>query len=320
MNKKIVSIVLSSILAASSYSVSAFAATQNKDDNVVKIIGSNTDPYTLLGLLPTFCKKQGLDVQYTQKNSAGFDSSSGMIQALDRQGFDLATGTLGSALVAAGKGVDIRVFANVTSGGSALISRPGLNTYQSLKGKKVAILKGQHSEQIISDAFEKRGLSTTGANADVKVVNFQTDAQPIAFEQGLIDAFNATYPFSQQYIDSGKAVLIEDYKQVTRAVYTTSKFPQHKETKLRACYQDMMNAVNNPKRIKEVEQAQADATAAGYRALTPPKTSIAYTATPLLANEHIVGLLRFLRSIDKVPLTFTVPAEFNQSYKFTAPK
>ena len=311
---KIQKIAIATLLIAST------AAGAGTPDNTVKIIGINTDPFSLIGLLPTFCKKQGLDVQYTQKSSAGFDASSGMIQALDRQGFDLATGALGSALIAASKGVDIRVFANVTSGGSALVARPGLNTYQSLKGKKIAILKGQHSEQVISDAFEKHGMSTTRANPDVKVVSIPVDTQPIAFDQGLIDGFNATYPFSQQYVDSGKAVLIEDYKQITRALYTTSKFPQNKQTKLRACYQDMMNAVNNPKRIKEVEQAQADAASSGYKALTPPKTPIAYTATPILANEHIVDLLRFLRGIDKVPLTFTVPVEFNQSYKFTAPK
>ena len=298
----------------------SFTASAAETDNTVKILGSNTDPFSLIGLLPTFCKKQGLDVQYTQRPSSGFDASAGMVMALDRQGYDLATGALGAALIAVSKGSDIRAFANITAGGSALIARPGTNGYKDLKGKKIAILKGQHGEQIVSDALAKNGMNITGPNPDVTVISLQTDVQPIAYEQGLIDGFNATYPFSQELINSGKAVLIEDYKQIARALYTTSKLPKQKEERLHVCYQDMMNAVNDPKRIKEIEAAQEAAKVAGYKALTPPKTQIAYVATPILKNEDIAGLIRFLRSIDKVPTTFTAPADFNQSFKFKQPK
>lgn len=305
--------------AVLAFSISAGIA-EAAENNVVRVIGANTDPYSVLGFLPTFCKKQGLDVQYDQRPSSGFDASLGVVMALDRQGYDLATGTLGAVIIAVSKGSDIKIFGNVTAGGSTIVARSNIKSYKDLKGKKVAILRGQQAEQVLSDILTKNGLTFNGPNPDVTLVHMQTDVMPIAFDQGSVDAFIATYPFSQEFVNSGKAVVLGDYKQISRAVYFNSKMSAEKEAKLRVCYQDMMNALNNPKRSNEIEAAQADAKKAGYKAMIPPATSIAYVATPIVKNEDILGITRFLKSIDKVPATFTVPAEFNQSYKFTTPK
>lgn len=300
--KKILSILATALISTSAYAIES-----------VKVLTSDTDPNSVTSIMPYFCAKHNIKVEVTQKPSSIFNASSGGLVVLDRGDFDVVSMALGSVIIAKSQGVDINTLVGVANGGTALIGRPGLNTYESLKGHKVAILRGTHNEQLFLSEMRKRGLSVSGPNPDVNIINMANDVMPMAFDQGSVDAFIGVYPGTLEVVNSKRGVVIEDYSKVVRALYASSRLNGEREKAFLACYNDMVNAVNSPKRRNEVEAAAKQARDNGKHVVLPPNTALAYKIVPAISNEVLNDLVAYLIEAGKVRKDFVIPAEFNRS-------
>lgn len=290
--------------------LSSVSASQAAETKTLKIISGETDPHTILALTPYFCKKENLNVELTQKPSSAFKIGPGAIIVLERGDYDMATGFLNVSILAAAKGVDIKVAANIASGGTAIMARPGLNTYESFRGKKVAIARNSTGELMLTAQLEKHGLSVTGETPDVTYVNLQTDVMPIAFIKGTIDAFTATYPYSRTLIEAKSAVAVDNFTTISRPLFSSSKIDPIAEERFGKCYKDMINAVNSPKRKAEVQAAKAHAESLGLKIVLPPNDPLAWTANYKLPEAEIANGVKFLKETKQIPETFTLPASF----------
>ena len=297
-------IFMALIAAAISFSLHA------DENKTIKIISGETDPFTILALAPHFCKRENLNVELTQKTSSVFKIGSGAIIVLERGDYDMAAGFLNVSLLAAAKGADIKIATGVASGGTAIIAKPGLTSYESLKGKKIGISKNSTGELILTEEFENRGMRVTGDNPDVTYVNMQTDVMPIAFMKGSIDAYMASYPFSRNMVDSGAGVVVDNYSQISRMIFSTSKIDPIAEAKFNKCFKDMIMAVNNPKRKTEVELAKKHAESLGLKIVLPPSDDLSWKANYLVSEKEIKKGAKHLIETKQVPETFVVPQNF----------
>lgn len=109
-------------------------------------------------------------------------------------------------------GQAIRIVAGSASGGVALVVKPGINTAQDLKGKKIATPQlGNTQDVAVRYWLKAQGLTTTKeGGGDVKIVP-QENAQTVeTFGSGAIDGAWVPEPFVSRLISAGGKVLVDE--------------------------------------------------------------------------------------------------------------
>lgn len=147
-----------------------------------------------------FFKEEGLDVEFisTKDPIAGLTSK-------DIDVVDVATTT---AIVAAGKGAPIKIVSSMfrTKGPFYLITSPGIDRVEDLKGKKVGVaVFGSGLEVYTRVILEKHGI-----NADdvTLVANSTHQAAYASLETGQVDATIIHEPFASFVEKEGKGKII----------------------------------------------------------------------------------------------------------------
>ena len=303
---KKLSVLLFGILA----SINIFAATDS-----VKIITTGTDPFTPLTLLPHFCKKHDLAVELTQ--TAKFAPSTGAT-ILARGDYDIAVSTLTVTLNAVQSGTELAVAAAVVDGGDVLISRNDIKTVKELKGKKVAALKGTGQEFYLMKTLKEAGLTYSGEKPDVTIVQIPLDIQPIAFENGNVDAFTAVYPYSVQYADAKKGRILAEFSENQRALYAQRAFfKTEKSKKFYKCYEEAFKAIDDKTKAAEVDNAIAYARTLGLRTAVIPKGEYAFKPNRVMRDSSIQEFVDFMKANNMIKPDFVVPTWFNNTKTFT---
>jgi NitT/TauT family transport system substrate-binding protein len=106
----------------------------------------------------------------------------------------------------------IRIIAGATSGGAALVVKPGINSPADLKGKKLATPQlGNTQDVALRSWLKKQGLSTdTQGGGDVSVLP-QENAQTLeTFKSGQIDGAWVPEPWASRLVIEGKGKVLVD--------------------------------------------------------------------------------------------------------------
>ncbi len=211
------------------------------------------------------------------------------------------------------QGEAVRVIAGSTSGGAALVVRPGITTAADLKGRKVATPQlGNTQDVALRHWLRQQGLATTvEGGGDVTIQPQKNAAAVNAFAQGQIDGAWVPEPFVSLLVAKGGTVLVDERtlwpgrQFVTTNVLVRKQFlDEHPET-VRAFLEAHLDALA----LLRDQPARAQAAViAKIKAVTDQDTdpatvaaawkTLAFTADPLAATlktsaEHAdaVGLL-----------------------------
>jgi NitT/TauT family transport system substrate-binding protein len=109
-------------------------------------------------------------------------------------------------------GKAIKVISGAASGGVALVVKPGINSAQDLKGKKIGTPQlGNTQDVAVRYWLKEHGLTTTKeGGGDVSIVP-QENAQNLAtFRGGAIDGAWVPEPWASQLVNAGGKVLVDE--------------------------------------------------------------------------------------------------------------
>jgi NitT/TauT family transport system substrate-binding protein len=108
--------------------------------------------------------------------------------------------TNGDTLVIGATGAKSIMFmaTDFSNGNDMIVARPGIDSVEDLKGKKIGVEVGFVGHLMLLDALEKVGLS----ESDVELVNVPTNSTPQVLASGDVDAIVAWQPSSGQAIIS----------------------------------------------------------------------------------------------------------------------
>ncbi|SMF79633.1 NitT/TauT family transport system substrate-binding protein [Paenibacillus uliginis N3/975] len=199
-----------------------------------------------------FFKEEGLDVEFisTKDPIAGLTSK-------DIDVVDVATTT---AIVAAGKGAPIKIVSSMfrTKGPFYLITSPGIDRVEDLKGKKVGVaVFGSGLEVYTRVILEKHGI-----NADdvTLVANSTHQAAYASLETGQVDATIIHEPFASLVEKEGKGKIIAtgwDYLPTFHTGVLAARQgilqdqPELVEKLIRAYFKSQEYAKSHPEEFKE---------------------------------------------------------------------
>jgi NitT/TauT family transport system substrate-binding protein len=211
------------------------------------------------------------------------------------------------------RGQAVRVIAGSTSGGAALVVKPGITDATGLKGKSLATPQlGNTQDVALRYWLKQQGVATTAeGGGEVTIVPQKNSAAVNAFAQGQIDGAWVPEPFVSLLVARGGKVLVDeralwpDQKFVTTNVIVRNTFADEHPDTVRAFLEAHLDALQFIE--DEPQKAQADVIAK-IKALTDQDTdpgavaqawkSLTFTADPLAATlkrsaEHAdaVGLL-----------------------------
>jgi NitT/TauT family transport system substrate-binding protein len=126
-----------------------------------------------------------------QVEGTQFVAGTEMVTAIAAGDLDLAYMGPGPAIKAFTQGVKIRLLAGAASGGSVLLSRPGLLVHAAgdLTGKRVTVPRYANTQDVILRGFLRRaGLRDTAHGGTVEVMQTDSPDLPVLFGHGQIDA------------------------------------------------------------------------------------------------------------------------------------
>jgi NitT/TauT family transport system substrate-binding protein len=167
------------------------------------------------------------------------------------------------------KGKAVRIVAGATSGGAALVVKPGITDPSQLKGKKIADPQTGGTQDIALRTYLKdKGFEVDAAGAgDVTIVAQENSATLDLFKAGKIDGGWVPEPWASRLVlDGGGTVLVDEKslwpggKFVTTNLVVRTKFlEEHPET-VKALLRGQIAAdaeINDdPKHAQEVINAQ----------------------------------------------------------------
>jgi sulfonate transport system substrate-binding protein len=111
------------------------------------------------------------------------------------------------------KGADVRIIAGSTSGGAALVVKPGITSAAQLKGKKIASPQlGNTQDVALRSWLISQGLRVTTEGGDANIVA-QANAQTLdTFKAGTIDAAWVPEPWATRLQLEGDGSVLVDEK------------------------------------------------------------------------------------------------------------
>jgi NitT/TauT family transport system substrate-binding protein len=151
----------------------------------------------------------------TAPKTATFNAGPAAVEALFAKGID-ATFIGPNPTInawAKSKGTAIKIVSGAASGGASLIVKPGINSVQDLRGKKIATPQLGNTQDVAARYYLKsQGLTANeDGSGDVKIVPQENSQTLDTFEQGTIDGAWVPEPYASRLIleAGGKRLLNE---------------------------------------------------------------------------------------------------------------
>jgi ABC-type nitrate/sulfonate/bicarbonate transport system substrate-binding protein len=152
------------------------------------------------GIEKGFFKDEGLDVELI--------STQNPIEALTSNAVDIADSATTNVIVAAGKGAPLKIVSSMfrTKGPFYLVAKPGIESIEDLKGKKVgAAALGSGLDVYTQTILKNHGLSKTDVTYLANGVN---DAAYASLTSGQVDATIIHEPFASLAESEGKGKIL----------------------------------------------------------------------------------------------------------------
>jgi NitT/TauT family transport system substrate-binding protein len=136
-----------------------------------------------------------------------YPSASEVLRAFRNQAIDGMVISLDELFGLAADGLQPRavLVVDVSHGADVVVGRAGMRTMRDLAGKSVAVEGGALGAFVLSRALTLAGMQP----GDVKVVHLESNEQPRAFEQGLVDGAVTFAPYRTQLLKAGAATLFD---------------------------------------------------------------------------------------------------------------
>ncbi len=147
-------------------------------------------------------------------NTKSFNAGPDVIQAILSGSLDISyigpNPTVTAYLQSQGKG--IRVIAGSTSGGAALVVKPGITGVDQLRGRKLATPQLGNTQDIaLRHWLAANGLTATqDGGGDVSILPQANSAAVQAFAAGEIDGGWLPEPFATRLVNAGGKVLVDE--------------------------------------------------------------------------------------------------------------
>lgn len=264
-------------------------------------------------LMPKYCKKYELDVEVTQVDLKVLPQ---ITIAQNRGDFDVVGVLMIPFLKTVANGNNAHIFANLSSGGIALVTRvdSNISNIANLKGKRILVGRGSAAELITKVRLAQEGLSysTEPGAADVTLVQVLNTQAETLFVQGQGDAAALSFPEATKILDNKIAKVVTDYVETNRVIVVRNDFPADKEKKLAACMKDIYRVLTSPARTA---QQNADIMEAGVK-MPDPNRKEQYQWNLVIHDAYLNDIVALLKKDNELPANFKLPANFNQSTVF----
>jgi NitT/TauT family transport system substrate-binding protein len=121
-------------------------------------------------------------------------------------------------------GEAIKVIGGASSGGSALVVKPGIKTWADLKGKTIATPQLGNTQDVSARYFLKQhGLSTNEQGGGDVHINPQANGDAVtAYKSGAIDGAWIPEPYASQLVNAGGHVLVDERSLWPGGKYVTA--------------------------------------------------------------------------------------------------
>ena len=161
-----------------------------------------------IGIQKDWFKEEGVDVEFLW-----FDYVASMDAYVAGQ-LDAVCMTNGDALVTGGTGKpSVGILINdFSNGNDMIVAKPGLDSFEDLKGKKVGLEEGFVLHLLLLKALEMKGMD----EGDIEIVNTPTNETPQVLASGAVDAIGAWQPNSGQALKTVPG---------SKAVFTSADAP-----------------------------------------------------------------------------------------------
>jgi len=152
----------------------------------VKLGSAFTTTTNAMFLMPDLLRPEGIDAEVIT-----FPSLVQRMQAVASGSVDVGNGGLSATMQVATKGFPMSVLANGCDGGWMLLARPGITSFQQLRGKKIGVQNG--SIALVSLNWKLRREGIAGA---VELLFLDNQDQPVPLARGDVDAICCFEPYA----------------------------------------------------------------------------------------------------------------------------
>jgi NitT/TauT family transport system substrate-binding protein len=152
----------------------------------VKLGSAFTTTTNAMFLMPDLLKPQGIDAEIIT-----FPSLVQRMQAVASGSVDVGNGGLSATMQVATKGFPMAVLANGCDGGWMLVARPGITSFDQLRGKKIGVQNGSIGLVSLNWKLRHEGIADT-----VQLLFLDNQDQPVPLARGDVDAICCFEPYA----------------------------------------------------------------------------------------------------------------------------
>lgn len=218
-----------------------------------------------------------------------YSSSTQVLRAYRNGAIDAAALTLDEVLLLVQEGFAPRVILvmDISSGGDAIIARPGLGSMQALKGRRVGYEDTALGSYMLARALELSGM----AAEDVVKLSLEIDDQEQAFDQGRVDAVVTFEPVRSRLLNKGGELLFDSSRipgEIVDVLVVREAVLQQESRRLRTLLDQWFRALDH------LERNPGDASGRMARRLGMPREQVVrmYSGLLLPARERNLDMLR----------------------------
>jgi NitT/TauT family transport system substrate-binding protein len=152
----------------------------------VKLGSAFTTTTNAMFLMPDLLRPEGIDAEVIT-----FPSLVQRMQAVASGSVDVGNGGLSATMQVATKGFPMSVLANGCDGGWMMLARPGITSFQQLRGKKVGVQNGSIALVSLNWKLRHEGIAD-----QVELLFLDNQDQPVPLARGSVDAICCFEPYA----------------------------------------------------------------------------------------------------------------------------
>lgn len=137
-------------------------------------------------LMPALLKPEGIDLELVM-----FPSLVQRMQAVASGDVDIGNGGLSATMQVATKGFPMQVLANGCDGGWMMLARPGVTSFQQLRGKRIGVQNGSIGLVSLNWKLRHEGIAD-----QVELLFLDNQDQPVPLARGDVDAICCFEPYA----------------------------------------------------------------------------------------------------------------------------
>ena len=152
----------------------------------VKLGSAFTTTTNAMFLMPDLLRPEGIDAEVIT-----FPSLVQRMQAVASGSVDVGNGGLSATMQVAAKGFPMSVLANGCDGGWMMLARPGITSFQQLRGKKIGVQNGSIALVSLNWKLRHEGIAD-----QVELLFLDNQDQPVPLARGSVDAICCFEPYA----------------------------------------------------------------------------------------------------------------------------